>query len=255
MLRIAILLALALLATPCEGARFIPWSSGASNGLLTGLVSYYKMDDAANGNAADAHGANTLTDVATDHGSDSTNKKLVSARGITTGEVATTKLRSASADFTPSGSWSWAGWFRPTSITTDTKYLVGVRDGTDRMYALLITDTYTRVSTSDDGATFGSTDSSFGPLSVDTWYFIAFGYDGTNQWISVNAQAKTSDAVTAPFNAATADLCVGNYDSGSEFTAFLGQIDELGFWTRTLTDGDIDTLYGGGTPPAYATFN
>jgi hypothetical protein len=32
---------------------------------------------------------------------------------------------------------------------------------------------------------------------------------------------------------------------------FTGSIDEIGIWTRAITDDEVATLYGSGTPPAY----
>ena len=47
--------------------RGVVSQGGASNGLLTNLVSYWKMDESSDGSAAvtrvDSHGSNDLTDL------------------------------------------------------------------------------------------------------------------------------------------------------------------------------------------------
>jgi hypothetical protein len=92
------------------------------------------------------------------------------------------------------------------------------------------------------------------PLVADTWYMLAVGYDvATNEiWMSVNGAAKTRQALVGnpPVGPAATPFRLGNPQPAAGIEWY-GEIDEVGFWRRVLTDAEISRLYNGGAGLSY----
>lgn len=89
-------------------------------------------------------------------------------------------------------------------------------------------------------------------LTAGTWYFGCAGFDGTKQWVyigtgtTLNARVEgvsASYAVTTPFRVGVSSVY------GTVF--FDGIVDELAYWTRSLTDAEVTELFNGGAGKFY----
>jgi len=88
------------------------------------------------------------------------------------------------------------------------------------------------------------------------WFFVAAGFDNAAQeiWISVNGEVKTTTPCTRVLALST-PFAMGSKGQGG-INAFFQSfaIDETGFWKRSLSQTEIQFMYGGGTPPVLESF-
>ncbi len=89
------------------------------------------------------------------------------------------------------------------------------------------------------------------PIVTATWYFLAFGYDHTNDklWVSIDGGAAEELAGSAGMqDVALVNLMTigADYAGADTLTTFNGRIAKLGMWTKRLTAADITNLYNGG---------
>lgn len=86
--------------------------------------------------------------------------------------------------------------------------------------------------------------------SLDTWYFIAAWWDADAGEIGISVNGGA--AVTKPMSASFSEA--GQFALGaSESTtwSWLGDLDEIGVWTRTLSGAEITALYNAGAGLQY----
>lgn len=89
---------------------------------------------------------------------------------------------------------------------------------------------------------------------VNAFYFVCVVASGGNAWVYQNATLECSGALaTATGNA---PLGIGEaYTSADGLYSMQGFIDEVGFWTRNLTQKNITYLYNNGLGCAYPFIN
>jgi len=208
--------------------------------LTDNLVSYWKLDESS-GNAADSVGSNTLTN----------NNSTAYATGkINNGadfENSSSQYLSI-ADGTQSGlditgDLSISFWWKPESHTGFTwlvsKYLIA---GNQRSYGVYYDTGNTLYFVfSNNGTATSGAGYSFTP-SDGTWYHIVIAYNSSGvQTIYVNGSSigTTSSLATSIFNS-SADFWVGGGNNDPDVD---GVIDEVGIWSRTLTEVEVGQLY------------
>jgi hypothetical protein len=231
---------------------------GPSNGLLSGLVAFWRMEEAS-GAAADAHGDYDLTDNNSDIGQDTSNKKLGSAARVVSSAAAATRLTRASSDAAfNAAAFTVAGWFRITALTGDYQYIVAKDD----VSAWNKAGFWLRYNPA-VGLEFGVSDVSWGDYdqvtvsvpSLDTWVHFACGNDGSVNWLRIN-NGSASTVAQASMYANSAPLTIfGKADNTSADQVHRGQIDAVGFWSRKLTDGQLTALYNDGDGLDYAALS
>jgi hypothetical protein len=83
-----------------------------------------------------------------------------------------------------------------------------------------------------------------GPLVVDTWQHIAGVYDGTKVKIYVNGIFDGSMPASGSISNSTGQLTFGQ---SADYPYFAGALDEIRWYSRSLTDVEIAALAAGGT--------
>lgn len=221
--------------------------------LSDNLISYWSLDEAS-GNALDAHGANDLTDVNTvgsTTGIISNARQFVQANG----EKFTHASNSDLVIPDNSTSYTFTQWIQ-IAVGSGNKQIISKRTGTgigtQLEYMLRVDNATPRAYWGTTGGSFGSIATS--TLSLNTWYFLVWGYDGsTNKFfISLNDGTVAESAVvtTQTVNGSNGFGMGGNGSDNSELHG--GLIDEVGFWKRRLSSGEITDLYNGGSGRDYA---
>ena len=208
---------------------------------------------------SDGSGPVTRVDSVTATGNDLTdNNTCASAAGkignaasfITANSESLTRTSNASLqtgdiDFTIAG-WAWLD-----SLTPNDEGIVEKWDTAgQREYALVIETSRFRFYWSPDGTAISSREATtFGNLSISTWYFFECFHDATANTINIRINNGTADSVAdgGGLVAGTSIFQIGR--DGANFLA--GRVDELGFWKRLLTTGERAALYNGGTGLTY----
>jgi hypothetical protein len=209
--------------------------------LTDSLVSYWKLDETS-GTRSDAHGSNDLTD----------NNTVGSATGIINNGADFERgnseyLNCGGADFDVTDH-TISFWVKLESTPGSTMGMVcRYADATNRTFYVYINGSnqvqYIVRGASASNIVVGPT------VSTGGWYHIVARYDDTNKTIELDVNGTNySNTATAGIRADNiTDLEIGQLNGAY----FDGIIDEVGFWSRTLTDGEVAQLYNSGAGLAY----
>lgn len=235
-------------------------SLATSNGLLTGLQSYWKLDEAS-GNALDAHGSNALTN---NNSVGTTTGLLNGCRTFASASLRYFSLADNASISTGDVSFAFAGWVYQTAATSQVIVSKWQNDGTNREYLLDTggnSGTQFRFIVYSDGSTSASVvASNFGNIPLNTWCFVIAWHDATANTINlqvnngtVNSTAHSAGVLdtTTPFQIGARRSSGGNAENHLD-----GRLDEFAFWKGSVPDSTQRTLlYGSGTPPGYSSFS
>jgi len=212
------------------------YSGGGGAGgstLLTGLVSYWKMDEVSNGSVpvprADSFGANTLTD----------NNTVASAVGIISNAALFTLGNTESlslASLSLTAPYSVSFWVSPNAIIAtnqgcfESSTLFMFLQGTTGKMVLQNTGSFATVAAVGTGA----------------FHHIVCVLNGASSAIYLDNVKATG---TVSGNSSGATRIGSTSGGGGEFLD--GKIDEFGLWSRALSDADVLALYNGGAGLTY----
>lgn len=244
----------------------------AGNGLLTGLVAYYKLDEGS-GSGLDASGnSRTLTEQGT---AVSVTGKISAGRKLD-GSDGTDELWRAdeSAFELGSGDYTISFWAKRDSVAASG---VAVWKGDAATPALSYNIQWQQtgpegwaVQLSNAGAAWTDVvtgvDSPGGTLATNTWYFVCFRINGTSHDVKLAVGDEGHTTLTtgtgtfalSVFNGA-GPLVIGSQYSGggfgtAEWGSGVGYVDEIGFWNRYLSDSDVLLLFGSGAGYGFSNF-
>ena len=224
--------------------------------LLTGLISFYSLDDRLDATASN----NDLTN----------NTSVTFAAGkISDGGVYTgasnqcLELAAASAgdfDFDSTDSFTVAGWFKYNNLPSDNEVICAKYDsgsGSDRQWSLHVSftggDAILRFETAD--GTLSDTASSVQTLSTGTWYHLVGTYtSGGDMELFFNSTSVDTHTPIRTLASNGGNFGVGCYFNNGSIrnnTTWDGMLDEVGIWSRVLTQGEINDLYNSGAGFAY----
>ena len=91
-----------------------------------------------------------------------------------------------------------------------------------------------------------------GPLSLHSWYHLGFVYNHSNRNLSLyvdSVEEDTAEFTGSNYVAPCMETIIGNYKSRSVGTR--ATIDEVGIWTRPLSQTEVDSLYNTGSGEFY----
>ncbi len=215
------------------------------------LISYWDMDETS-GTRFDRWNTNNLTQNGTG-GVGSTNGRINnSAQFINTEsdflEISDNdSLSTDDIDFTISTWINRAGntGVRQSIVTksevagSNAEYELAYIQSTTTLRFELYDSSGSTICTVDDATT----------INTATWYFVVAWHDSVANTcnIKVNNGTTVSTNTTGVPSNTTSNLRIGaRYTTEANF--FLGSIDEVGFWKRSLSATEIATLYGSGSP-------
>lgn len=208
--------------------------------LIDNLISYWKLD----GNSTDAHDSNNGSD--TDITYSAANGKIVQGAGFNS--TSSVISLGTDSDFKITGAFSWNCWIKASSFATNTHYLLsnsiygnyygynlGVRSTDSKLFAQLQSDSATQTTNAGTA------------LNTGTWYMATLIYDGANTTIYLNgvSDGTSSSGITIAYEAG-ANTKIGYMDSAPSGYGWNGAIDEVGIWSRVLTEAEITLLYRSG---------
>lgn len=224
-------------------------TGGAPSALLTGLVSYWNLNETS-GTRADSHGSNDLTDNATvgnNTGKVSNAADFVSANSEFLSHASNSDLQTGDIDFT------FALWFYRTGSGSQVILAKDV-DGS-REYTLDVTGGGAlRWYYSGGGEVTFNEISSATSISTDTWYFVVVWHDAAGNTWNIQVNNGTADSIGTSGNAppsASAVFEIGAREYVGAEGFFDGRVDEVGFWKRVLTTDEKTSLYNSGSGTTY----
>ena len=216
--------------------------------LNTGITHYWNMDEAS-GNRADSVGSLTLTDTNT----------VTSAAGLISTAASFDRNNqeyfntNSTSLANPGADWTFNCWAYFTNTTSNKEFFSKFesagnqksfifRLGSDERFDLFI---------SSDGLNLDTTVNGTATLSVSTWYMITLEYTSPNGWKAyINGSGTADIDTTGSMYTSTAKTYIGaNVDLTS--TTWDGLLDEVGFWSRVLTDSERTELYNAGAGKTY----
>lgn len=211
------------------------------DGLGSGLVAYYKMDETSGTRADYAH----INDMAAS-----------GAGGVTsgTGQIGTAgDFESSDSDFlsiadnadismATSQQYTVTAWVNAESKPGTLMDFVA-KSGTQTDYELTWRHTNDRLVHANAPSQAVDADN-YGALQTSTWLFVVGWYDGTNMNISVNngTANSTTDGGTSDGNGT---LRIGSFDGTGRY--FDGLIDEVRIYKKSLSAAERADLYTLGT--------
>ena len=226
------------------------FGSASSSSLLTGLVSYWKLDETS-GNAIDELGANNGTLVNGAWCTQGVSGKIGKAFEFTAANFGT-GYDMGSGLQSGTSSWSASLWVKMIN-TIGRAYFIqwGADSGLDGLR--VESDT-----TYHGAATFAGTSSSWsvtGDSSVDlsdgNWHHIVVVADRSGL---LQIYTDTIAGSTSNISSISSD----NISNSTNFTIIKNFgvatgviVDEMGLWNRALTGTEISTLYNSGTGKSY----
>lgn len=225
-----------------------------NDSLLTGLISYWKLNEAS-GTRADSAGDNDLTDnntVTRVLGKQSGAAQFVSANSESLSISSNPSLQVGDIDFT------LACWVYLTTKTLSQSFPTKVDSGSNSREYWVEYDSASdriRFRVSSDGTSGNTTTvvaNNLGAPSTGTWYFVVAWHDASSDTINIQVNNGTTDSTahSTGVYAGTADFRIGAF--GNTPSQFLnGYADEVGFWKRLLTTEEKTRLYNSGNGITY----
>lgn len=227
---------------------------GGGNGLLTGLVAYWGLDEAS-GNALDKHSGGLTLTQANSPGAD-TGKVYATAR--VTSNAATqyfyrsseTALQTGNVDF------AFAVWCYPTDTSGTARRVAAKRNGTHNDFEIVTVN-----GTGTDNAQFlvgasGFVQSGNGELPRNAWSLILCWHNAADDTIGIqiNNGTPTTASYALGGQAGTAEFRIGNTVVLTG-RIFIGRIGPVAFWkNRTLDATARAALWNDGAGLAYSAF-
>jgi hypothetical protein len=213
-------------------------AAGGSSSLLTGLVSYWKMDEAS-GTRNDSAGTNHLT---SNNGVAQVSGKLGNAAGFTAASSQSLSIASNAtiqfndADFTYAG---WV-WFDDLTVSFQFPFVLGKGpNGSDEVELFIDGGTPTLAWRVNGSALVEKAFSGTG-----AWLFFEAWHDHTNDLIGININNGT--AVTGAFAGGITYSGGALYVGARPNPDLSGRVDGLGLWSRLLTSAERAALYNSG---------
>jgi hypothetical protein len=248
---------------------YISKVGGGGSSLFTGLISMWKLDDAANGTRVDSFGSNNLTDnlgnvginnssgvpnpntpkltqCAGGFGQVSNNTCLTHADnaslGIGSGKsftIATWIYSQSNANCNIMGKWS-----NNSTLQDYALYTQPLGDG-NSYYSVVMFN----LAGSSTSFTANNGDNKY-HMFTNAWTFIVWGYDDSVQKMFLKAGSGASMDTTGYTSSlvgvrrTSCNFILGSLLNGG--LAMWGSLDDTAMWSRTLTNTELNNLYNGG---------
>jgi hypothetical protein len=215
--------------------------------LTDNLLAYWKLDDTS---WSDSSGnGHTLTD---NNGVTTITGKISGAADLTGGGKYLSYSNFPNTDDISVSFWmKWDGTFPNYELAIPINRWSGNTAPAGREWLFIITQNNNHINF---GINDASTTNVSYPIVADVWYFICGTYDsatGTKTLTVNNGIATVTDTPAPIFSASSPDLIIGRYTDLSPSYDFSGVIDEVGIWSRVLTQNEITSIYNGGIGNTY----
>jgi len=212
-------------------------SSGtsATNDVTSGIVGWYKMNGDANDSSVNGNNGTVTGATPTTGATNAANTAYAFASG---GQYITVNSPSSSLG----QNMTISAWVRPTVYPTDKKTIV---EGINPLSYY--------VSLANDGSLasyrYGTNPSVYhattaGAIPLNQWTFVTVAWDTSSVTLYINGTLRTSDATTGT-GISGAQMTIG-LETTNANRQFIGSIDDVRIYNRTLSTADIAKLNAAG---------
>jgi hypothetical protein len=145
---------------------------------------------------------------------------------------------------------TFAVWIKPSSVTGVQVIVSKWQTSPNFEYILYMNGTTLNWIASNTG-TGGTAVASDTTIRINEWFFVTFGWDGTNEWVQVNNGVKNTFGVATGIVNQSATFYLGV--NGDITGGFSGLIDDTALWKRTLGSSELTALYNAGNGVDYCS--
>lgn len=243
-------------ASASNGGIFV---SLAPSALATDIKAYWKLDEISGtrydstGNKSSLVDNNTVT---------SETGKLNNAARLTSANSEYLSVADNSA-LSITGDMSWSFWLQPgpSAIGSTTDPVLFMKYAASNLsYYMQIKVDGIQLINSDDGTTSGSS----GYITTDTmaltgtWYHFVCTYTASSGTFEVYQNGVSKGTATGTLKTSIYDgngvTEIGRYTAGTS-NYYNGLIDEVGIWSRVLSETEVASLYNSGDGLAYSSIS
>lgn len=215
--------------------------------LLTGLISYWKLD----GNSTDSVSSNNGTDTAITY---NTSNGIIN-QGAGFNNTSSVINFGTGTNLKPSPAVSVSLWIKTSSAVSREIFLKSSNgNGGVYSYSIAVTDSTHISSRVNISATPTFSDlSATASVTNGAFHHIVMTYDtGTHKLYVDGSNVATGGSGSAPFYSGDFPCIIGaDYNGGVASPFFNGDVDEAGIWGKALTQAEVTTLYNGGVGLSY----
>lgn len=238
-------------ATSAESSQT---TSAPGNGLLSGLLGYWKLDEVSNVNRADATG-NGFT--ATQTGGNTPAAAGIINNGADFNAVVTKGLSVAAnidtrAQATP---FSIQFWYFPTNFLAGNAYAATLNSGGTKGFLFYTANNGAlHFYSTDDAGTISDKVMSTTLLGLNAWSHVVCVFDGTLVNAYVNGVINGVGQALAGLGISKGQqvFMIGNYSNAA--AGVQGVCDEVAYWDRALSATDVANLYNAGAALPFSSF-
>ncbi len=231
-------------------------NDSTQDALNTSLISYWTLDETSTGAGAVARNDSEPTGTArnlTDNNTTASGAGLLNngADFELSNSESLSIADNSDVDLSSGTSFSFSAWVRHESTNTTELILSQYGAAGNRSYAMQYSPTSDRYQMllSNDGTaiTTLTCTNATGP-QLATWHHVVVTYSSSTHDLKIYQDAGTPSVATYSsglFNSASTFRIGATAVPGAYWD---GIIDEVGFWKRELTSGEISHIYNSGTP-------
>lgn len=227
-------------------------AGGGGNGLLTGLLPYYKTDESSAGSSqVDRLDANDSYDL------DDSVSTCPSGTGIINNgaTIDSSGLKNSIAGADPmdlADSFSVSLWYNRTATTNDAagQGLVSMWTNANNKFAVTVRSGVVKFYIDNAGTYVLNGATSYGTSGFR--HVVCVWDNGVGTYIYLDGSEDASDESTPPngIDTGAETLQVGAWLTRRAY----GILDEVGIWNRVLSPADVTALYNSGSGLPYSSF-
>jgi hypothetical protein len=231
-------------------------------GMSDNLVAYWKFE---------YNISNNISDVVNGAGSGATNATIINNVTNLSGYINNGEyfqggrnyliVANSSVFNLTSNSGAIAFWVNYTGMSNSTQYPAVISKNSygpgypGYSCYFSASDSALRCNTGNSTASVGTSSTTTAAAFRNTWKFVVFTWNSTNQYLYINGSMQSSGTTAQNMDSSYFNLYIGMSSSGENYYyGFNGTIDELAIWNRSMSSQEVNDIYRLGRSNTLANF-
>ncbi len=221
-------------------------SSGEDSTLLTGMEAYYKMDETSGTVLTDSSG-NSRNGTVSNASIWDTGGKING--GFDCNDDYIGEISSTVSNPLISNTMSISVWHNINSGAEDTRFIFKGNASGTRVFAVTFADGHYRVLIGDSSGNWSYTTIGSVPVVSNSWQHIVVTFTPTGYKLYKNGILEETVTTTVDMKTnSTEEMTFAGINGVGDL---VGKMDEVGFWSKTLTQSEVTELYNFGVGLQY----